>query len=166
MVAHRTDKVGRQFLPLIFITAHPAAPHRMSGCSCGRRLRLDMLLIIAVGCRRHCTESLHLSDFAYKHRVRAQIDRLRHLHADKRVRALSHRERAVAYTTAACEILEFVSITSRLKPETLEQTEISLFAHYRHCQYARFAHHFTCQRAVVEAHRHLIWRVSHLLECV
>ena len=60
MLAERADKVSRKLLAFIYVAAYRTSPYGLSALrGSGRfRLRLDVLLIILIGCRRCLGEDI------------------------------------------------------------------------------------------------------------
>ena len=126
MLAEGTDKVGGQLLALIFVTADDAAPDSLAFGSLAHRfgLRLDMLLIVAVGGGGHIGKHLHLGDGSDEEDMRTEVHNLLHIDREEGVGAARDGQSAVADTAAVLEVGELIHLAPALEPEMLEQFEV------------------------------------------
>ena len=155
MFAYRTDKVFRQFLSHIFISADPAAPDRLSVFRFPNRLRLwlDIFLIIYVSGRRYVTQYLHVCHIRHKHGMRSQINTLNDFSGQKCIGSFCDNHRSVVRSFAKSIVRKLVHISSGLESEAFEKIKFRILTDYRNGKNARIRDHVVRIISLVQRHR-------------
>ena len=163
MLAERTDKIGRQRISFVFVTADGAAPHRLAAVGrCRRRLRLDMGVIIGVGGGGRIVQHLHIGHRRDKHRVGVQLDHVGDPRRDKRIGALGHDGGAVVSTLPAVEVREFIGASSRLESKPLKQRKRRFFGQNRNGELTALLDHIVGEILLVDGDADTVGVVGHL----
>ena len=95
MLAKRTDEIGRELVPFVYVSADFTYISVFFFFYLRLRLRLDVLKVISVGNGRLLSENLSLCKFSYKQRVSSVIVRVNHLGRYEGIGSLRYIQQAV-----------------------------------------------------------------------
>ncbi len=154
VLADGTGEVVGQFLAHVLVAADAAAPDGLALCCLthGLGFRLDVLLIIIIGGRRHVGEYFHLGDGAYEEHVRAQVDGLFHVGRDEGVGTTRDGQRAVGDAATVGEAFELIDCPSALETEVLEHLEVGSLADNRGGELAGMLNEFGREVTLVQGY--------------
>ena len=164
MLADGTDKILRQRFPLVDIPAHLAAKALFAVG--GRRLWLDVLLVIVIGQGGHVRENTRLRHLGYKEGMRAKVDGREHTSAHPCVCELRNIEQPVLRTVFLLAGLKLVAVCTALEAEVLKHPHGSLLCQERDVEQPRSDNHPMGIVALVDGDRDAVWRRGELRERV
>ena len=166
MLAQRTDKVRRKFLPLVDISANRTAPGGFPGRSLPARFGLDVGLVICVGRRRVVGKHFHIIHGSDKQHVAAQIHGLLHRGADTGVGPGGNDIESVGAAPAILITSELIHIPTGLESEMAEDIETGRLTEYGEIEPAALSHHFLGEIRLVYRDTDPIGLACHLNACV
>lgn len=137
MFAQGADKVCRQFLSFIDITADSTAPLGLSAGLGFLGLGLDVGLIIAVGGRGHVREHLHVIHPGDEQGMASQINGLLHSGTDIAIGSCGHIVKAVFTSLAGRVLVEFVHGPPGLEAKMPEGVKAGILAENGDIELAR-----------------------------
>ncbi len=110
----------------MLVAADLATPYRLAGGLFLGGLRLDVRVIVGIGCRGCLGEGHGVGHIGNKQGVRAEIHRVTDPRADHRIDTLCHIRNAVFRTCPVAEIGKFVGISAALEAKALKYVKFRL----------------------------------------
>ena len=162
MLAERTDIVGGEFLSLVDVSAHLAAPYRFALRGLSFRLGLDAGLVIGVGRRGDVGQNLHILHRRDKHGVTAQVDGLLHRGTDVGVGAFGDIAKAVFAAPAGGIARKLIRRLAGLEAEMLKQLKVRLLAEDGKIELAALQDHIVGQIGLVHRNADPVGAGGHL----
>ena len=166
MLAKGTDEIGGKLLPLVDITAHHAAPHRLSGGLGFFRLGLNVGLVVGVGGRRDLRQHLHILHRGNEEGVGTQVHDLVHRSADVAVAPGGDIMQAVGAALAAFVACKLIHIPPGLEAKVPEGIKAGLLAEDGDVELPAFPQQVVGVVGLVHCNADLVGLHRHLPRCV
>ena len=127
VLAERTYIIIRQIMSFDKVSADGASPAFLLLIGSRLFLRLDVGMVVSIGCARRIGENLCLSDIGNEQGGNTEIDCLNDFASEYSICKLRDIADAVCQSVIVCDIRKLVGISSGLESEMLEEIERRVF---------------------------------------